>query len=703
MLWLVYAVMVFDVAKPIEANLGLQKFNRKPVRFNQSVLAESEQVEEGRQFIEHLGFVRKLNTMLSPKSAKDMQTKFAIINNRRVMLGIKFLTETYCMLDGKFACEGPYEFNLDYMIQSEFNINSRTIIIIPGYYSGEEASWVRRTREQWLRLDPEADVIQVSWTDSNRGIYAQTVAQTPLLARQITIFLHYLATLSNTTLADEEFLSRVHIIGHSLGAHTAGFVGQDVGGKLGRITGLDPAGPSFDQFDLGEKLDPSDARFVEVIHTNRGTISYLNAAMTVPLYYLARIPGINSLGNTIGSEYNGEADTAWYGIDQQVGHIDYYANNGRVQPGCSGLMHICDHNRAHDIYLELLRYTNDLNAELSKHFNDSEPWLREKLVKSGRFVAFEAENYESFISGKTFSKYRKDLMTFVSDKVQVDEDARVRAFNSCSIPLDLTTPVDELRRELQLYRGLRLGEKRPGAKRYFFQTLDQPRYVGDHFLLKLNIDHERSKWVDESCSLMAQIEAHTEDGLKDIVLETGNLTELIDSNQNIGMPFIHAYGPAGRAHSLKFFTEVKHNTNKQETTWYLSKYSEKILRSLLPLKITLSISKPRTPSFLKTIGYSIMKAIKSDFSSTKDCSLPIRGVELQLLGEAGSGNFGKVAGIYGPENSLGRERLEVDTLETYKKKMSRQSFSNPWIIGWLLGGSQNDLSLTLKSLVVYSD
>lgn len=60
-------------------------------------------------------------------------------------------------------------------------------------------------------------------------------------------------------------LENVHVMGHSLGAHCAGFTGKYMmNGKLLRLTAFDPARPSFYDRPPMERLDFSDAEFVDV-------------------------------------------------------------------------------------------------------------------------------------------------------------------------------------------------------------------------------------------------------------------------------------------------------------------------------------------------------------------------------------------------------------------------------------------------------
>lgn len=72
----------------------------------------------------------------------------------------------------------------------------------------------------------------------------------------------------------QQFLARhnvsheaVHVIGHSLGAHIAGRIGQYFNGTVGRVTGLDPALPLFTPRSE-DSLQATAARFVDVIHTD---------------------------------------------------------------------------------------------------------------------------------------------------------------------------------------------------------------------------------------------------------------------------------------------------------------------------------------------------------------------------------------------------------------------------------------------------
>ncbi|XP_050547261.1 lipase member H-B-like isoform X1 [Daktulosphaira vitifoliae] len=118
-------------------------------------------------------------------------------------------------------------------------------------------------------------------------------------------------------------VDNIHLIGHSLGAHIAGACGSSFKfGKIGRITGLDPAGPGFEYLQIDvPHLNYNDALFVDVIHTAAGVIGY----------------------------------------SKSIGHVDFYPNGGKSpQPGCNqgrrptnklSAIH-CSHSRAYLLYAD---------------------------------------------------------------------------------------------------------------------------------------------------------------------------------------------------------------------------------------------------------------------------------------------------------------------------------------------------------------
>ena len=157
-----------------------------------------------------------------------------------------------------------------------------------------------------------------------------------LVGKQLAIFLGDLMDKFGTNMAQQ-----THIIGYSLGAQIAGTAGMyfksEVNNtKLHRITALDAAGPMFEKEHKKLRLDPTDAQYVDAIHT---------AAKSVIV--------------------------AGRGIVRPIGHVDFYPNGGSNQPGCRksgwslpwkpskmwdqvGKRRSCSHYRAIQLYTETI-------------------------------------------------------------------------------------------------------------------------------------------------------------------------------------------------------------------------------------------------------------------------------------------------------------------------------------------------------------
>ena len=74
------------------------------------------------------------------------------------------------------------------------------------------------------------NVFLVDWTGGATGLYGQSVQNARVAGREIGYFLQFLHEQTSTQ------YSQLHLMGSSLGAHTAGYAGETTPG-VGRITG----------------------------------------------------------------------------------------------------------------------------------------------------------------------------------------------------------------------------------------------------------------------------------------------------------------------------------------------------------------------------------------------------------------------------------------------------------------------------------
>ncbi|UJR17675.1 hypothetical protein I4U23_004572 [Adineta vaga] len=171
-----------------------------------------------------------------------------------------------------------------------FDQKKPTKFIIHGFTDQASNAWVINMTKELLKQG-DMNVITIDWSGGNQFPYGQAVANTVIVAAVIR---QLLQAMINVGAKPQE----MHLIGHSLGAHISSYVGRDLR-NLGRISGLDPAGPDFYDSLIPDRLDPSDALFVDVIHTDGA-------------------PRIDS----------------GFGHLEPLGHVDFYPNGGSAQPTC---------------------------------------------------------------------------------------------------------------------------------------------------------------------------------------------------------------------------------------------------------------------------------------------------------------------------------------------------------------------------------
>ncbi|TRY63468.1 hypothetical protein TCAL_11838 [Tigriopus californicus] len=192
---------------------------------------------------------------------------------------------------------------------SHFKAGLPIKILIHGFSDNGKTDWITNMRDTFLE-NGDCVVISVDWSvwaGTNIFTYPSAAFHTKKAANVAKLLVD---TMINHGASFED----IHVIGFSLGAHVAGYLGQKVQGRLPRVTGLDPAAPLFTL--TKNRINRQSARFVDIIHT--------------------------------AGEFTS--------LESPLGHADFYPNGGvHPQPGCENdrsLDHKRSHFRAYKYYAE---------------------------------------------------------------------------------------------------------------------------------------------------------------------------------------------------------------------------------------------------------------------------------------------------------------------------------------------------------------
>ncbi|CAH1799198.1 unnamed protein product [Owenia fusiformis] len=197
--------------------------------------------------------------------------------------------------DGHDTTDWPHEMRRKLLKEGDYNV------VVVDWSEGADVKALKLSLGVLLLALKKFDKGTILTIEGVKEFYGAAATNTQLVGHMIYSMLKH----KNVNMGD------VHCIGHSLGAHVCGFLGNSAGkNTVGRISGMDPAAPKFEGSEIEFRLDSSDAKFVDIIHTDADILGFL----------------------------------------PQLGHVDFYPNGGRDQPGC--LLFTCDHSVSHQLYLE---------------------------------------------------------------------------------------------------------------------------------------------------------------------------------------------------------------------------------------------------------------------------------------------------------------------------------------------------------------
>lgn len=163
------------------------------------------------------------------------------------------------------VCPEPKQVKFQEKYASDFiDPKLPTVFIIHGYLDSKNSTWISQVLTKTLTFE-DVNVCIVDWSPMSQQIYTIAASQVGRTGKQLAKYIQKLIAAGSMA------MDRITLIGHSLGAHVAGVAGYNLDGAVNAIIGLDPAGKLITSPFLlpsDKRLDASDAKFVQVIHTD---------------------------------------------------------------------------------------------------------------------------------------------------------------------------------------------------------------------------------------------------------------------------------------------------------------------------------------------------------------------------------------------------------------------------------------------------
>lgn len=227
------------------------------------------------------------------------------------------------------------------------DVNKPLIVVTHGLTGSKRTPWMLPLVDALLE-NVNCTVLVADWEKGASGSYPDAGINTPMAGALISMFLQKILGAAKYKIGPKN----ITLIGFSMGAQVMGFAGRHFKNTaketLWRIAALDPAGWLYEKTNAC--LSKDDAEFVDVIHTNGGSIKDFRI-----------------------------------GLSHSAGHVDFYPNGGSVQTGCKNKPNIV--------------YTDYMDVITCSHYKATAYFIESLRNHSCSFISYGCRNWEDFVNG----------------------------------------------------------------------------------------------------------------------------------------------------------------------------------------------------------------------------------------------------------------------------------------------------------------